>query len=230
MRRILALILALACLSLPALAADRVVATASVNLRSGPGLDYAIVTAFTAGDALEYLNEVAVDERGVAWYHARSERGEGWISSKYSKLEDIAPPDAVRVGSAADLLGYYRKDLEASASALGLTDYARVASEVPNRYSDGALTLAGYDTVDCIIIEGPGFTLAGAEVGMAQDAAQAAMLDAGLVLYESSGEGFSVEYPGTNPALLAIGDFGGIIYVEARDGAVTSIDLESYTG
>ena len=227
MRKILVLILALACLSASALAAGRVVTTASVNLRSGPGLDYEVVTAFGAGEALEYLNEVSVDDRGVAWYHARSSRGEGWISSKYSDLEEEEP---AAPGDTGDLLDDYRENLEATAEALGLTDYAHVVSEAPNRYSDGALTLAGSDTVDCIIIEGPGWVLAGAEVGMALDDAQAAMLDAGLELYESDGDGFSVEYPGTNARLLGIDDFGGIIYVKATDGVVTSIDLESYTG
>ena len=129
-----------------------------------------------------------------------------------------------------ELSACYRQDLKATAAALGLTDYAYVESEVPNRYSDGALTLAGWDTVDCIIISGPGYALEGVCAGMDADAALGAMLDAGLRLYAGDADGFAVEYPGENPFFLGIGDFGGIIYVTARDGAVTGVDLESYTG
>ena len=64
-----------------------VTATASVKIRSGPGLGYAELGAIEAGDTLEYRNETSVDDRGVAWYKVSyGTYTTAWISSKYAKL------------------------------------------------------------------------------------------------------------------------------------------------
>ena len=65
-----------------------VVTTGSVNLRSGPGLDYPTLTAIESGIRLEYLGEGYVDDRGIAWYKVRHDGvGEAWISSRYSEFD-----------------------------------------------------------------------------------------------------------------------------------------------
>lgn len=78
--------LAMALVLLCGLALAEVRTTASVNLRSGPGLSYAIVTSYPEGKSLTYLGESSVDERGVTWYKVSSGKNTGWISSRYSKL------------------------------------------------------------------------------------------------------------------------------------------------
>ena len=81
------IVLALLLSALPALAAGQVVRTTSkVNLRSGPGLDYAILTDIAAGRELPYLGSTQIDERGVAWYYVQSASYDGWVSSVYTTL------------------------------------------------------------------------------------------------------------------------------------------------
>ncbi len=61
-------------------------ATGSVNLRKGPGLDYADIGTMHKGDKAAYLGETKKDERGVAWYKVSFDGKTGWVSSKYGKL------------------------------------------------------------------------------------------------------------------------------------------------
>lgn len=69
---------------------------ANVNVRSGPGLDYDIVTSCTVGKTLDYLDESQPDDRGVDWYKVSVGDMTGWVSSKYAELEgeDAPPTDA----------------------------------------------------------------------------------------------------------------------------------------
>lgn len=81
------LALALAMLLACGLALADVRTTATVNLRSGPGLSYEIVTSYSEGKTLDYLDESSVDDRGVTWYKVSAGGKTGWISSKFSVLE-----------------------------------------------------------------------------------------------------------------------------------------------
>ena len=237
MKRILALILALLCLGAAALA-QQVVATGNVNLRDAPSLDGGIITAVPPGTRLDYLGDTSTDDRGVDWYRVKHGSGAAWISSRYSELLEDGEPAPVPLtddftlefSSDVELLNFYRTNLAASAKTLKLTRYSYVPSEAPNRYSDGAVTLEGDDGVACIIIEGPGYSLCGAAVGMGVEAARSAMSGAGLETGDIDDAGFTAYYPGTNDFFRAIDDFGGVIYVTAEGGVVTGIDLESYTG
>lgn len=85
-RLVKTLALALALLALCGLALAEVRTTASVNLRSGPGLSYSTITSFSAGKSLTYLGESSVDDRGVTWYKVSSGKHTGWVSSRYSQL------------------------------------------------------------------------------------------------------------------------------------------------
>lgn len=82
--RSVALVLALVLLGGMALAEVRT--TASVWMRTGPGLNYDQVVSFSEGKSLEYLGESSVDDRGVTWYKVSGGGNTGWVSSRYSEL------------------------------------------------------------------------------------------------------------------------------------------------
>ena len=61
-------------------------ATASVNLRSGPGTGYDDIGTLAKGETATYLGSYSTDERGVVWYQVRFEGQTGWVSSRYTAL------------------------------------------------------------------------------------------------------------------------------------------------
>ena len=69
-----------------ALAGGYVQATASVNVRKGPGLYYSDVGTLTKGQQLSYLGETSTDSRGVVWYKVNYKGSTAWVSSVYSKI------------------------------------------------------------------------------------------------------------------------------------------------
>jgi uncharacterized protein YraI len=85
---LLVLTLLMTMFSVPALAASgyAVKATASVNLRKGPGLDYAKITSISKGRTLTYLNISQLDARGIAWHKVSYNGSSAWISWRYSNL------------------------------------------------------------------------------------------------------------------------------------------------
>jgi len=80
-------VLATAMFAAPALAATgyTVKATASVNLRKGPGLGYDVIASVQKGKTFSGKGS-SVDSRGVRWYKVSYNGGTAWISSKYSKI------------------------------------------------------------------------------------------------------------------------------------------------
>ena len=85
LRMIAALLIAVMCLTGAALAAGKIKTTGDVNIRKGPGLDYAVSSNVGSGKVFEY-DKTSVDERGVKWYKVSYNGKTGWISSKYSKI------------------------------------------------------------------------------------------------------------------------------------------------
>jgi len=81
-------VLATAMFAAPALAATgyTVKATASVNLRKGPGLGYEIITSVSSGKTLTYLGTSEIDGRGIAWHKVSYSGSSAWISWKDSNL------------------------------------------------------------------------------------------------------------------------------------------------
>ena len=65
---------------------DYIKATGNVNLRKGPGLDYADVGTMNKGQTADYLGSARKDARGVTWYKVSFNGRNGWVSSRYSKL------------------------------------------------------------------------------------------------------------------------------------------------
>ncbi len=79
-----ALLICALCLScVSALASGSVTTTGQLNLRTGPGLDYASVGTVPKGVTLSYTN-TAVDDRGVTWFRVHYGSKKGWISSTYT--------------------------------------------------------------------------------------------------------------------------------------------------
>ena len=83
------------CLCGTALAEAIVYTTATVNLREGPGLSYAKITALQPGTGLEYLGQISTDDRGIDWYQVRYYGEAVWISSRYSYLDPEAVLDSL---------------------------------------------------------------------------------------------------------------------------------------
>ena len=86
-------------LSAAALAADQVVTTGSVHLRTGPGLLYKEADAVPAGTWLTYLNGMVTDDRGVDWYRVSYNGKSGWVSSMYASLGGVYKGSVEIVGN-----------------------------------------------------------------------------------------------------------------------------------
>ena len=63
-----------------------VVATAEINVRTGPALSAKTLGAINNGDALVYADESSLDSRNVRWYKVYYQDDIGWVSSMYSEL------------------------------------------------------------------------------------------------------------------------------------------------
>ena len=61
--------------------------TASVNLRKGPGLDYAKITSVSSGRNFTYTGVSRFDSRGQGWHQVSYNGGTAWISWAYSNLQ-----------------------------------------------------------------------------------------------------------------------------------------------
>ena len=79
------IVILLMSIAAPALATTYVTATGSVNLRTGPGLDYGKLGSVSKGKKLKYLGKTSTDDRGVKWYKVSYNGDSAWISSRYSK-------------------------------------------------------------------------------------------------------------------------------------------------
>ncbi len=62
----------------------KIVATGSVKVRKGPGLQYGLLGYLQKGDFLTYDGHSEKDDRGVRWYRVKYQGGFGWVSSRYS--------------------------------------------------------------------------------------------------------------------------------------------------
>ena len=121
MKHIAAAVIAAALLfSASALAAGKVKATeGSVNVRTGPGLDYESISTLAQGRSLDFAGERAFDDRGVEWYLVFVGSDTGWVSSLYTELDmpDDSPSAryAVSVGGSSNI----RKSPDLDGAVLG---------------------------------------------------------------------------------------------------------------
>ena len=74
--------------------------TASVNLRTGPGLGYGKITSVKSGNTYTYQGVSRFDSRGMGWHKISYNGGTAWISWAYSNLQKngsaISESQAVR--------------------------------------------------------------------------------------------------------------------------------------
>lgn len=63
-----------------------VLAEGDVNVRTGPGLGFAIVDTMLTGETADYLGVSSSDERGVTWFNVQFDGNEGWVSSTWASL------------------------------------------------------------------------------------------------------------------------------------------------
>jgi len=62
-------------------------ATASVNLRKGPGVSYQDIGTLARGEQVLYLDQSAKDTKGNVWYKVKYyTMGEGWVCGLYAEL------------------------------------------------------------------------------------------------------------------------------------------------
>ena len=72
-------------LTLTAHAATKTVKTsADVNLRKGPGTNYAVTTSVSKGTTLPYQGVTKADSRGVNWFKVSYKNKTAWVSSRYA--------------------------------------------------------------------------------------------------------------------------------------------------
>ena len=57
---------------------------ASLNVRTGPGLEYPAIGVLMAGESADYTGFQETDSRGVAWYQIFYSGVTGWVSSAYA--------------------------------------------------------------------------------------------------------------------------------------------------
>ena len=77
-------------------------------VRKNPSLKGKQLCVLSKGDTAEYLGKSSVDDRGVTWYSVRTSAGDGWISSKYTKLGASSKPsgsETATTGSTVEVVG-----------------------------------------------------------------------------------------------------------------------------
>ena len=78
-------------------------------VRKNPSLKGRQLCVLSRGDTVEYLGKNSVDDRGVTWYSVRTSAGDGWISSKYTRLRGAsskpAGSETATTGSTVEVVG-----------------------------------------------------------------------------------------------------------------------------
>lgn len=63
-----------------------VYATGDVNVRTGPGKNYATIGTMYSGQSADFTGFKQNDSRGVTWYQINYYGNSGWVSSRYAKI------------------------------------------------------------------------------------------------------------------------------------------------
>lgn len=243
-KRILLIVALLMCLCAQALAAGTVRTTGSVNLRKGPGRNYAKVASVGKGYVLDYLDETEADGRGVDWYKVSYKGQELWISSRYSRLEAEPQPAATlqpRIEPTAlptfgstdmvELSDFYLSSLSDAALALGLGAQGQDnLSELQYFYTNDALLIAGNDLLEHFLVTGPGYSIFGVYIGMDISAATRTLSAAGLVQAGNTMGAYFQHLAGPRSPVNVDGYDSGISIMTDAAGTVTEISWSTYSG
>ena len=264
-------------------ATNRVVANAVVNVRTGAGGSFTRIAKVTPGSSMAYLGS-KTSSSGELWYKISLNGNEAWVCARYCTLKNgsssnasesantsgsanasagnassgaevvnpfvstspTAAPDltndavpaatqkpltAVSTAPAdyTEVSEYYGTGLVEAAVVLGIGDYRKVETEVPNQYYDDALTIAGNDTVEYIGLRDTGYTVFGVCVGMDIESAKALLTAAGLELYDSAWVTM-FRHPAPEGTAGVDGYDSSINLYTNQDNLVTELDWSTYTG
>ena len=105
---ILTAILMMSCLT--AFAASNVYFTGDANVRTGPGLGYSMIGMVNGGSTMPYQQQKAFDSRGVCWYKILFNGSDGWVSSSYAQLTDVAGSATFSAGGGNATNGFFGFD------------------------------------------------------------------------------------------------------------------------
>ena len=244
MKKAIALLLLLAvAAAAPALAEGLAFAIGDVGLRVGPGLDQAVLVTVPDGSPLFFWDDEppVTDDRGVVWHETYYEGDACWFAEadcdllEYDENQPELVPDIdydpAAVPGYTEVIGWYGKPMREAAEALGLTERLYAPSEVPLRYRNDAMEIAGMTITNCFLLAGQGYTLYGVHPGMDVETAKQKLDAAGLVFYS---EDWCVCYEHLVDETSII-DFDlptdyNVLLEYNDDNIVTTITLSTYTG
>lgn len=224
-RKTLILVLLLLIVLTSAALAAKVQATGNVNVRTGPGLDYAVIDTVYEGNSLEYTGKTEYDDRGVAWYSVDCYGQAGWMSERYSMLEDGISTsgngsDPSNADDMIDLSTYIGADFNTAGKQLNLFHMTYDEGEFSYTYSNDYILLGSYDghTINSIQIyeDGP-YSLYGMRIWQPRFEAEEILSKNGYSVSEADYEYGDYENHGNHSAVY-------VYYESNRLQTITSIE------
>lgn len=254
--RIISLIMVSAML-MTATAFAQVVSTASVKIRKGPGLNYEMIDAVVKNTYMTYKGSTKYDNRGVAWYKVGYKDKVGWVSSKYTVLNDIGGSSnssewnnnyiygAGYLGDTSFNAGWFGEydtrdywfdlsdvmftNLKSAAEYIGLAYYESVPySEAPNQYGNKWITIGGHKKVEYIDYCGGPYRLYGVDLNMESEIAGLVMMEYGLHLNDFGDDYMLFER--LDPNGNGINEYDSCLYLYEENGYVARIIWCAYSG
>lgn len=214
-------------------ASAQMLTTGSVNVRSGPGLEYDTISSIAKDELLAFRYSVEVDDRGVEWYRIGYKNLTGWVSSKYVKslTGPVNEVSAEKIYRYKEVAQYFDvEDIDKAAKEIGLDQYyLPYGPEGPTVYYDESL-MFGVKNVQYMELTGPGYTIHGAAVGMTLEEAGAKLREAGFVGRSDGEDCDSFERPTPEGSWLEWAEHDSILYLEHENGIVYSLDWNAYSG
>lgn len=230
MKRFLSLLMVV--ILLVGTASAQMLTTGSVNVRSGPGLEYNTIGSIAEDELLVFRDLVEVDERGVEWYCIGYKNLNGWVSSKYVKsiVEPVDEVSAEKISRYKEIAQYFdAEDIDKAAKEIGLDQYyLPYGDEGPTVYYDESLVF-GVKNVQYMTLTGPGYTIHGAAVGMTLEEVGAKLREAGFVGWSDEEDCTSFESPTPEGSDLEL-EFDSVLYISHENGIVYSVHWDAYSG
>ena len=242
MKRFICMIMAM--LMLMSAASAQILTTGSVNVRSGPGLDYETIGSIAEGKVVVFRNGIETveeDERGVEWYHIGYKNINGWISSKYTKklvgpVKEVSSKKISRYKEVAQYFDKVAEDLyvgtlKEAAEKIGLDgyNYPYGEEEVPSVYYNESL-LFGVKNMPYMSLIGPGYTIHGAAVGMKIEEAAKKLRKAGFVGNDDDPACCGFTRIASENSWLDEGEEDSYITLYEENGIVYRIVWDAYSG
>lgn len=182
-----------------------------VNLRKGPGKEYAVMATVPPGTLLGDLDCVMNDGEGAAWYWVEYQGEACWVLAQLVRLTD-GEYEAQPLHD--DLACYAGVALDAVAQALGLAQHDLLTGAYSQRYYNHSLQILGNETLEAVALFSDGYTVFGAAVGMPWDEATNAAITNGLRVTWVSPEVILLAFEPTGSVTLSLGGDGLVSGIE----------------